>query len=117
MRPINTTQINTTAGQTARIAKMIQDVTTSVTRKRDNFCRQSPPQRQCDWPPFSSPSPWSAVAFAISLPIVRQQAAGVKPPGHAEAELPEKIVAHDPRGFPPKVVGKRLAPRLERLDG
>lgn len=24
---------------------------------------------------------------------------------------------HDPRGFPPKVTGKRLAPRLEDLDG
>jgi hypothetical protein len=31
--------------------------------------------------------------------------------------LAEKIAVHDPRGFPPKVVGKRLAPRLERLDG
>jgi hypothetical protein len=29
----------------------------------------------------------------------------------------EKIAVHDPRGYPPKVVGKRLAPRLERLDG
>ena len=28
-----------------------------------------------------------------------------------------KITVHDPRGFPPKVVGKRLAPRLDRLDG
>ena len=28
-----------------------------------------------------------------------------------------KIAVHDPRGYPPKVVGKRLAPRLERLDG
>lgn len=24
---------------------------------------------------------------------------------------------HDPRGFPPKVTGKRLAPRLQSLDG
>ena len=24
---------------------------------------------------------------------------------------------HDPRGFPPEVTGKRLAPRLENLDG
>ena len=24
---------------------------------------------------------------------------------------------HDPRGYPPKVVGKRLAPRLSTLDG
>jgi hypothetical protein len=27
------------------------------------------------------------------------------------------ITVHDPRGFPPKVTGKRLAPRLETLDG
>jgi hypothetical protein len=28
-----------------------------------------------------------------------------------------KIVVHDPRGYPPKVVGKRLANRPESLDG
>lgn len=28
-----------------------------------------------------------------------------------------KIKVHDPRGFPPKVEGKRLAPRLDTLDG
>ncbi len=28
-----------------------------------------------------------------------------------------KITVHDPRGYPPKVVGKRLAPRLQSLDG
>lgn len=28
-----------------------------------------------------------------------------------------KITVHDPRGYPPKVVGKRLANRLESLDG
>ncbi len=27
------------------------------------------------------------------------------------------LVVHDPRGFPPKVTGKRLAPRLQSLDG
>ena len=27
------------------------------------------------------------------------------------------FTVHDPRGFPPKVTGKRLAPRLESLDG
>ncbi len=27
------------------------------------------------------------------------------------------IRVHDPRGYPPKVSGKRLAPRLEALDG
>jgi hypothetical protein len=27
------------------------------------------------------------------------------------------VTVHDPRGYPPKVVGKRLAPRLENLDG
>ncbi len=28
-----------------------------------------------------------------------------------------KIAVHDPRGYPPKVTGKHLAPRLEGLDG
>jgi len=27
------------------------------------------------------------------------------------------ITVHDPRGYPPKVVGKRLAPRLDSMDG
>ena len=27
-----------------------------------------------------------------------------------------KLTVHDPRGFPPTVAGKRLAPRLESLD-
>jgi hypothetical protein len=29
----------------------------------------------------------------------------------------EKVTVHDPRGYPPKVTGKALAPRLESLDG
>jgi hypothetical protein len=31
--------------------------------------------------------------------------------------MAEPITVHDPRGYPPKVVGKRLAPRLSTLDG
>jgi len=31
--------------------------------------------------------------------------------------LSNKVTVHDPRGFPPKVVGKRLASRLPSLDG
>ena len=31
--------------------------------------------------------------------------------------MTSKLTVHDPRGFPPKVTGKRLAPRLESLDG
>jgi hypothetical protein len=31
--------------------------------------------------------------------------------------MTEKITVHDPRGYPPKVVGKRLANRLPGLDG
>lgn len=27
------------------------------------------------------------------------------------------LTVHDPRGYPPKVTGKRLAPRLENFDG
>jgi len=29
----------------------------------------------------------------------------------------QKLTVHDPRGYPPKVVGKRLAPRLPALEG
>ena len=28
-----------------------------------------------------------------------------------------KLIVHDPRGYPPTVAGKHLAPRLESLDG
>ncbi|MBT5177839.1 MAG: hypothetical protein HOL97_02630, partial [Rhodospirillaceae bacterium] len=31
--------------------------------------------------------------------------------------MADKITLHDPRGFPPVVTGKTLAPRLESLDG
>jgi hypothetical protein len=31
--------------------------------------------------------------------------------------MSNKITVHDPRGYPPKVVGKRLANRLSSLDG
>jgi hypothetical protein len=31
--------------------------------------------------------------------------------------MSSRIAMHDPRGYPPKVAGKRLAPRLESLDG
>ena len=31
--------------------------------------------------------------------------------------MAEKITVHDPRGYPPKVVGKRLANRPRSLDG
>jgi hypothetical protein len=31
--------------------------------------------------------------------------------------MPELITVHDPRGFAPKVTGKRLAPRQASLDG
>lgn len=31
--------------------------------------------------------------------------------------MAEKIRVHDPRGYPPKVIGKRLANRPESLDG
>lgn len=31
--------------------------------------------------------------------------------------MSDRIKVHDPRGYPPKVVGKRLAPRLDNLDG
>jgi hypothetical protein len=29
----------------------------------------------------------------------------------------EKLTVHDPRGYPPRVTGKALAPRVEGLDG
>ena len=31
--------------------------------------------------------------------------------------MTNKLTIHDPRGYPPKVTGKRLAPRLLGLDG
>jgi hypothetical protein len=31
--------------------------------------------------------------------------------------MSQQLTVHDPRGYPPKVVGKRLAPRLSTLDG
>ena len=31
--------------------------------------------------------------------------------------MAETLTVHDPRGYPPKVTGKRLAPRMESLDG
>jgi len=31
--------------------------------------------------------------------------------------MANKLTVHDPRGFPPKVTGKRLAPRLDSLQG
>lgn len=31
--------------------------------------------------------------------------------------MTEKIAVHDPRGYAPKVAGKKLAARLEGLDG
>jgi hypothetical protein len=31
--------------------------------------------------------------------------------------MAQQISVHDPRGYPPKVVGKQLAPRLDSLDG
>ena len=31
--------------------------------------------------------------------------------------MAEKIRVHDPRGYPPKVTGKKLANRLESLEG
>ena len=31
--------------------------------------------------------------------------------------MTERLTVHDPRGFAPKVTGRRLAPRLQSLDG
>ena len=31
--------------------------------------------------------------------------------------MTERLTVHDPRGYPPQVTGKPLAPRLESLDG
>jgi hypothetical protein len=30
--------------------------------------------------------------------------------------MSNKVTVHDPRGYPPKVVGKRLANRLQSLE-
>src|SRR6058998_1913585 len=34
-----------------------------------------------------------------------------------EGAMSERLTVHDPRGYPPRVTGKRLAPRLEALEG
>jgi hypothetical protein len=34
-----------------------------------------------------------------------------------EASMAERVTVHNPTGYPPKVVGKRLAPRLQSLQG
>jgi hypothetical protein len=31
--------------------------------------------------------------------------------------MADKLTVHDPRGYPPQVAGKPLAPRLQSLDG
>jgi hypothetical protein len=31
--------------------------------------------------------------------------------------MSDVLTVHDPRGYPPKVIGKRLASRLQSLDG
>ncbi len=31
--------------------------------------------------------------------------------------MADKLTVHDPRGYPPSVTGKQLAPRLQSLDG
>jgi hypothetical protein len=31
--------------------------------------------------------------------------------------MADRVTVHDPRGYPPKVTGKRLAPRPQSLDG
>jgi hypothetical protein len=31
--------------------------------------------------------------------------------------MSQSLNVHDPRGYPPKVTAKRLAPRLDKLDG
>ena len=31
--------------------------------------------------------------------------------------MAQLLSVHDPRGYPPKVTGKKLAPRLQSLDG
>lgn len=31
--------------------------------------------------------------------------------------MPETLTVHDPRGYPPEVTAKPLAPRLQSLDG
>ena len=34
-----------------------------------------------------------------------------------DVEPSRTIRVHDPRGYPPEVIGKQLAPRLENLEG
>jgi hypothetical protein len=38
-------------------------------------------------------------------------------PDEEALAMADKLTVHDPRGYPPKVEAKRLAPSLDRLDG
>jgi hypothetical protein len=57
---------------------------------------------------------------AIHL-LAKRMDARVKPAHDEESgwrrRMPDLITVHDPRGYPPKVTGKRLAPRFSSLDG
>jgi hypothetical protein len=57
--------------------------------------------------------------FATQHPVLRIAIARNRFTWRAikERDMSERIVVHDPRGYPPKVTGKRLAPRLASLDG
>ncbi len=51
----------------------------------------------------SPPSPQSVISAARDT--------------NREVFMADRITVHDPRGYPPKVTGKRLAPRAQSLDG
>src|ERR1700730_2860577 len=58
-------------------------------------------------------------AALIGRPVRRpapRRCAG-SPQIRLDGRMAELLTVHDPRGYPPKVVGKRLAERPETLDG
>jgi hypothetical protein len=46
-----------------------------------------------------------------------EQANDRAPEDITEATMAEKLTVFNPTGYPPKVVGKRLAPRSQSLEG
>ena len=58
---------------------------------------------------------WKMISGALGRPS--RSTRGGDGRGSGAGAMSQQTTVHDPRGYPPKVVGKRLAPRLSTLDG
>ena len=63
-------------------------------------------------PPRVQPCAWRGFGWAIGLCYRQKSRSDL-----LDGRMAELLTVHDPRGYPPKVVGKRLAERPESLDG